>query len=99
MTRLTHPADTAESLPLCREADPDLWFPPDGDMGNPAKAMCRLCALRGPCLEFALYAYPRVLGVWGATGPSEREDMRTARGINLPQIRPTQRTEWGGVAS
>lgn len=63
---------------LCAQTDPDLFFPESGDEGlrqRNAKAVCRACTLRVPCLEYALDEQV-AFGIWGATTPRERRDMR-----------------------
>ena len=62
----------------CREADPDWFFPgPDGD-AEMAIRVCRTCAVRDECLEWALDTRIRY-GVWG--GLTERERRRLYRTI------------------
>lgn len=56
----------------CRDQDPNLWFPHDGDLG-PALAVCRECPVRVECLEYAL-RHRIDYGVWG--GVSERKPRR-----------------------
>ena len=59
-------------LALCAEIGGDQWYPEkeeDGGTAEPAKAMCRRCESRLPCLEDALQR-PGEEGVWG--GFSER---------------------------
>jgi excisionase family DNA binding protein len=43
-----------------------------------AKGICGGCAVREPCLEFAM-SRPELLGVWAATTPVERATMRRQR--------------------
>jgi WhiB family transcriptional regulator, redox-sensing transcriptional regulator len=59
----------------CRYAEPELFFPvPSSDKAGAqaalAKAVCKACAVRRECLQFAL-ATRQSDGVWG--GMSERE--------------------------
>lgn len=61
---------------LCRQVDPDLFFPEKGGSIRDAKATCRACELRTQCLEYALDHDER-FGVWG--GMSERERRRLTR--------------------
>jgi len=65
----------------CLEHDPDLFFP-SGATGpawqelERAKAVCRGCPVRMPCLQWAL-ATGQESGVWG--GLSEHERRRCGR--------------------
>lgn len=61
---------------LCAEtADPDLFFfPSRGHSPEPAKAICRRCAVAAECLGFAL---SRDLdGVYGGTTRQQRRNLR-----------------------
>jgi WhiB family redox-sensing transcriptional regulator len=74
------PVPTAEmdwELALCRQVDPELFFPEKGGSTRDAKATCRGCPIRAECLEYALDNDER-FGVWG--GLSERERRRLKRG-------------------
>jgi hypothetical protein len=63
---------------LCKGADPGLWFPGRGGSPEAAKAVCRSCPARVPCLEWAVQADERS-GVWGGVGPDERALLRRDR--------------------
>ena len=66
----------------CRDSDPSLFFPP-GATGiaveeiASAKAVCGSCAVRAPCLQFALETNQQT-GVWGGTSEEERRRLRRA---------------------
>jgi WhiB family redox-sensing transcriptional regulator len=60
----------------CRGVDPDLFYPGRGVSTGPAKATCATCAVREPCLDFALSTNEK-FGIWG--GQSERQRRRTRR--------------------
>ena len=66
------------SVGLCRGSDTMVFYPPseDDSLADEAKAICNLCAVRRPCLEFAL-ATREKHGVWG--GLTERERRRVLR--------------------
>jgi WhiB family redox-sensing transcriptional regulator len=66
------------SAGLCRGSDPLVFYPPSEDDGlaEEAKTICSLCAVRRPCLEFALTTREKH-GVWG--GLTERERRRVLR--------------------
>ncbi len=63
---------------LCKGADPGLWFPRRGGSMDKAKAVCRACPARVPCLNWAVQADERA-GVWGGTVPDERARLRRNR--------------------
>ncbi|HEV2810651.1 MAG TPA: WhiB family transcriptional regulator [Acidimicrobiales bacterium] len=57
----------------CRDEPPSRFFPSDGVGVEAAQRICEGCAVKSPCLEYALEQ--RVdHGVWG--GASERERRR-----------------------
>ncbi|MFF8971695.1 WhiB family transcriptional regulator [Streptomyces sp. NPDC014995] len=64
----------------CRREDPDLFFP-IGTSGpallqtEQAKAVCRRCPVREPCLEWAMET-DQTLGVWGGTSETERRALK-----------------------
>ncbi|GKQ35610.1 WhiB family transcriptional regulator [Streptomyces sp. A012304] len=64
----------------CRHEDPELFFPigtsgPALMQTEQAKAVCRRCPVREPCLEWAMET-DQTLGVWGGTSESERRAMK-----------------------
>lgn len=64
---------TLPDLPgaLCAQVDPELWFPERGESSEEAKAICRRCPERLPCLSWALEANEE-FGVWGGLTAEER---------------------------
>lgn len=56
--------------------DADAFFPEKGARSDRAKAICRRCPVRAPCLDYAQRTEER-FGVWG--GLSERERRRLRR--------------------
>ncbi|MEV0642768.1 WhiB family transcriptional regulator [Streptomyces sp. NPDC050619] len=64
----------------CRDEDPDLFFP-IGTTGpalvqlEQAKAVCRRCPVREPCLRWALDT-GQTIGVWGGTSENERRALK-----------------------
>lgn len=62
---------------LCRQTDPELFYPEKGHSAEPAKAVCRGCPVRAECLTYALAADER-WGIWGATTDDERDAIRAA---------------------
>jgi WhiB family transcriptional regulator, redox-sensing transcriptional regulator len=74
-----HRAADWRDLAACPGTDPELFFPvgvtgPGAAQAERAKAVCRGCHARVPCLEFAMDC--GVTGVWGATTEAERVDTR-----------------------
>lgn len=60
----------------CKGLDPDVFYPDTDDLALEAKAVCGDCAVRQPCLEFALNQREHE-GVWG--GATEKERRRILR--------------------
>ncbi|MBT0568597.1 WhiB family transcriptional regulator [Williamsia sp. CHRR-6] len=56
---------------LCRQVDPDLWFPEVGERDTAAKRICADCPVTGECLDWALATDER-FGIWGGLSPVER---------------------------
>lgn len=65
-------------LANCQGVDPDLFFIERGESSSPAKAVCRACLVREPCLEYALTNCEK-FGVWGGLSERERRRMRQER--------------------
>lgn len=65
---------------LCRDRTPGAFFPSDGVGVEAARRLCAECAVKEPCLEYAL-AQRIDHGVWGGT--SERERRRILRGRRI----------------
>ena len=55
----------------CRGVDPEIFHPAEEDDGTPAKAICEVCPVREPCLEYAITAREKD-GVWGGLTARER---------------------------
>jgi WhiB family redox-sensing transcriptional regulator len=76
-------AHTWREHAVCRDTDPDLFFPV-GTTGlavahiAAAKAVCRTCPAQDPCLEFALQTNQQC-GVWGGASEEERRIIRRQR--------------------
>lgn len=68
---------------LCSQVDPELFFPDDYDDRMAvliAKKICSDCPLTTSCLQYAL-ANPELEGVWGATTPRERKNIRRRKRV------------------
>jgi len=61
--------NTEESTPCAK--DPDKWFSGSTGVQGEAKAICRLCPFKKPCLQLAL-DNKEEWGVWGGTTPAQR---------------------------
>lgn len=71
------------SLALCRDTDPDLFFPVGTtglalDQIAAAKAVCTQCGARQECLDYALDSN-QDSGVWGGLSEEERRQIRRER--------------------
>jgi WhiB family redox-sensing transcriptional regulator len=72
--------DDWRAVAACRDTDPDLFFPvgttgPAIDQIEAAKAVCRECDAKAPCLDFALTTN-QDSGIWGGTSEEERRKLR-----------------------
>jgi WhiB family redox-sensing transcriptional regulator len=64
---------------VCGQVDVgDMFFPTKGGTTKAAKAICRRCPVKEPCLQYAL-DHP-VDGVWGGTSVRERQALARAAG-------------------
>jgi WhiB family redox-sensing transcriptional regulator len=78
--------ETAENWRLsgaCRSVDPDPFFPvpgqgPADQQIARARMICAGCAVRRPCLEFAM-AHDQTYGIWGGTTAEDRRRDRRRR--------------------
>ena len=61
---------------LCRETDPEAFYPEKGTSAREARRICSSCEVRTECLEYAL-GHDERFGIWG--GLSERERRRLRR--------------------
>ena len=65
---------------LCRDTDPELFFP-IGTTGqapsqiSEAKNVCRECTVKKECLDFAIETN-QDCGIWGGTSEDERRQIR-----------------------
>jgi WhiB family redox-sensing transcriptional regulator len=69
---------------LCKEIDPDLWFPSNENSRvkssyeamNYAKSVCARCPIVVQCLAHAL-SNKEEHGIWGGSSPNERKRIKT----------------------
>lgn len=59
---------------LCRQVDPDLFFPERGENATYAKAICSRCPVRDRCRQWAIDKHERH-GVWGGTTEQDRREV------------------------
>jgi WhiB family redox-sensing transcriptional regulator len=67
---------------LCREIDPELFFPEKGGSTREAKKICESCEVRPECLDAALANAER-FGIWGGLSERERQALLRKQGIEL----------------
>lgn len=60
---------------LCRETDPDAFFPDPRDRAYAAKEVCSKCPVRGDCLKYS-FDNNEPYGVWGGVSPDERKHFK-----------------------
>ena len=60
----------------CRGLDSEIFYPTSDDAADTAKSVCNACAVRTPCLEYAL-SHREHDGIWG--GATEKERRRIVR--------------------
>ncbi|GAB4988893.1 hypothetical protein MAHJHV61_36990 [Mycobacterium avium subsp. hominissuis] len=63
---------------LCKEADPEQFFPEKGGATTNAKKLCKACPVRGECLEYAL-SHDERFGIWGGLSERERRRLKPRR--------------------
>ncbi len=77
------PEDLWRDHALCRETDPELFFPVGTtgvalDQIDRAKEVCGECSVTTECLDFAL-ATNQDSGIWGGLSEDERRAIRRRR--------------------
>lgn len=71
-------ADTWRDRALCREVDPEMFFPEQGEPATLARRICRRCPVRGACLDDAIEAGEK-FGIWGGMSIKDRKVIARAR--------------------
>lgn len=74
---------TWEEQAACRDADPEIFFPPRGGKdarvsARGAKLICARCPVSEECLDFAVEKDIKY-GVWGGLSEKERRALRRAK--------------------
>jgi WhiB family transcriptional regulator, redox-sensing transcriptional regulator len=86
--------DTWRDHALCRDTDPELFFPV-GTTGNAllaidyAKRVCGQCAVMQECLDYALDTN-QDSGIWGGLSEDERRTIRRQRAAAARAARQAQ---------
>jgi WhiB family redox-sensing transcriptional regulator len=65
--------------PLCRQTDPELFFPGKGESCEPPKRVCQVCPVRAECLDHAI-RHRETVGVWGGLSPRQRREITREHG-------------------
>jgi hypothetical protein len=79
---------------ICASVDGELWFSDTPTGRRTAIKLCEQCPFTVVCLEYALHW--SVDGIWGATTPRQRKDIRKKRKIRPKPLVfdfPNQRTQ------
>jgi WhiB family redox-sensing transcriptional regulator len=62
----------------CKNVDPEIFFPEQGESLKPARKYCDICMVREECLEYAVVNFI-VEGVWGGTSGRQRRALKKQR--------------------
>lgn len=60
---------------LCREMDPEFFFPQRGEDSDAAKAVCAGCPVQSECRDYALDMGEKH-GIWGGLSERQRQPIR-----------------------
>lgn len=89
MTTLPATGTNWQQYGLCRETDPEIFFPEKGSPQADAKRTCLSCEVRTQCLEYALEYGER--GIWGGTSDAERRRiLRERQETPAPAVDPVK---------
>lgn len=66
----------------CLDADPDIFFPPEGVNIREARAVCARCPVQEECLEYAI-KHNIEFGVWGGMSVIQREQLARKRRLRV----------------
>ena len=72
---------------LCAQTDPESFFPEKGGSTRDPKRVCRACAARPECLEYALEHDER-FGIWGGLSERERRRLKRERPASASSAQP-----------
>jgi WhiB family redox-sensing transcriptional regulator len=68
---------------LCREVDPELFFPEKGGNVRQGLMICQRCPVAVPCLDAAIDNDER-FGIWGGATDEDRKLIRQTRAPRIP---------------
>lgn len=74
---------------LCRDADPELWFPEPWEDARAAKLICGWCPVRSECLAWALKTR-EPYGICGGLSPEERGEIIRRRTREVAAAGPVE---------
>ena len=60
----------------CRGTNLEVFFPGRGEPAEPARRICACCAVRQPCLDYAI-SHGIVDGIWGGLAGRDRRALRS----------------------
>jgi WhiB family transcriptional regulator, redox-sensing transcriptional regulator len=83
-------------LAACAEMETETFFrPPDEPANDEAKGVCRRCAVRGPCLEYAV-RFEIDVGIWGGLTARERRSLHRVARTSRPRsdVHHSSGTRW-----
>jgi WhiB family transcriptional regulator, redox-sensing transcriptional regulator len=63
--------DSWRTQAACLDADPEIFFPPDGSNGREAIKVCATCPVSEQCLDYAI-ENSLEFGFWGGLSPNAR---------------------------
>lgn len=72
---------------ICKQTDPEAFFPEQGGSVEAPKAICEGCPVREACLQYAL-DNDEQFGIWGGLTRRERIQLLKSRGLARPHRRP-----------
>lgn len=66
---------------VCASADPEAWWPEQGNTVADIKKLCQTCPLLEPCREYQLSQsrWGDFGGIWGGLNEPERREIRRKR--------------------
>lgn len=76
--QLLQPRPFSIDQAACRGLDTNLFFPTRGEDTAAAKAVCKRCAVKVECADWAL-ANSEKFGIWGGTSERDRRSARRTR--------------------
>lgn len=86
ITDLIGERESWQALGLCREVDPELFFPEKGcNTVDDARRICGGCDVRQECLSYALDNNER-FGVWGGMTERERKKLQRLLPVTVSKL-------------